>query len=199
MIKYKSIQVSRTTNLSLKMSAINASSSVPTSFDFIQSFKSLLERFESSEGIQNKIRILLEIFEKINKELALILAVETKDRWINFVCSIFTKITQFEKDYRLGNLHEVDEKLVDKFLKEIGCSKNMTTKFIKYYTGPSSSLSIETKKEIRRLESKRTLRNIKRVNYTGMDTIDSDCESDIWADLTVQKDPDYIFEDDEDD
>jgi len=185
------------------MSAINTSSFVKTSNDFIQSFKSLLEQFETSIGKQTKIRIALEIFEKINNELPLFLAVETQRRWIKFVCTIFSKTTEFKKDYRLGIWHEVDEKLVDKFIKQLDCTRNMASNFIQNYTGPSCSLTIETKKKIKQLEAKRTLRNIKRVNYTGMDTIEPESEYDgitnIWADLSRNNDSDYEFEEDEDD
>ena len=42
-----------------------------------------------------------------------------------------------------------------------------------------------------------------RINYTGMDTIEPECEfdgiTDIWADLTVYDDPDYVPEEDLDD
>ena len=47
---------------------------------------------------------------------------------------------------------------------------------------------------------KRSRRNIPRVNYAGMDTIEPESEFDgitnIWADLTIYEDPDYVFEED---
>jgi len=48
---------------------------------------------------------------------------------------------------------------------------------------------------------KRSLRNIPRVNYAGMDTIEPESEFDgitnIWADLTIYEDPDYVIEEDD--
>ena len=53
------------------------------------------------------------------------------------------------------------------------------------------------------IESHRPHRkNIKRVDYTGMDSIEPvdefDTITNIWADVTTNKDSDYEFEDDED-
>ena len=50
---------------------------------------------------------------------------------------------------------------------------------------------------------RRTARKYKVVNYTGMDTIEPECEfdgiTDIWYDETIHYDPDYVFEEDYDD
>lgn len=53
------------------------------------------------------------------------------------------------------------------------------------------------------MESQRPRRNIPRVDYTGMDSIEPENEFDgitnIWADETIEEDPDYVFEEDQDD
>jgi hypothetical protein len=61
---------------------------------------------------------------------------------------------------------------------------------------------IDAQTEIRWIECSRPLRrNIKNVDYTGMDTIEPESEFDvitnIWEDLTLEEDPDYEFEEDE--
>jgi hypothetical protein len=47
----------------------------------------------------------------------------------------------------------------------------------------------------------RSRRNVPRVDYTGMDTIEPESEydgiTDIWYDLTLQEDPDYVPEEDD--
>lgn len=52
------------------------------------------------------------------------------------------------------------------------------------------------------LKYQRPQRNIKRVNYTGMDSIEPESEfdgiTDIWADITIEEDPDYEFEEEYD-
>lgn len=45
----------------------------------------------------------------------------------------------------------------------------------------------------------RPRRNIKRINYSGMDTIEPESEydgiTDIWYDASIHFDPDYVIED----
>jgi hypothetical protein len=53
------------------------------------------------------------------------------------------------------------------------------------------------------MENSISLRNIPRVNYTGMDTIEPvdefDGITDIWFDTTIEEDSDYEYEEEEDD
>lgn len=69
-------------------------------------------------------------------------------------------------------------------------------------TNHTAVLNTIMRKRITQAESKlftgprRTLRNYKKVDYTGMDTIEPESEYDgitnIWADQTIYSDPDYL-------
>ena len=172
---------------------------------FCAETKVLLARCDSAYGKENKMRVALEIFEKVNKELPEIIASQNQNNlWINFVCCVFNKINQLNDEYNSGDWHEIDKKLLDKFLGELSKAKEFTSEIIRNYNGPyNTDIMIKAKNEHERLSKIRPRRNIKRVNYTGMDMIEPENEFDgitnIWADLTIQGDPDYEFEEDEDD
>lgn len=176
---------------------------VPTHSSFCAETKVLLARCDSTIGKENKMRIALEIFEKVNKELPQLIAVEDqKMSWRNFAACVFNKINDFNDEYSSGNWNDIDNKLVDKFVDELCKAKDFTSEIIRNYSGPcNTDLMIKAKNELERLATMRPRRNIKRVDYTGMDTIEPESEydgiTDIWADLTLSEDPDYEFEEDE--
>lgn len=178
---------------------------VPTHSSFCAETKVLLARCDSTIGKENKMRIALEIFEKVNKELPQLIAVEDqKMSWKNFAACVFNKINDFNDEYSSGNWNDIDNELVDKFVYELCKAKEFTAEIIRNYSGPcNTDLMIKAKNELERLATMRPRRNIKRVDYTGMDTIEPESEydgiTDIWADLTLSEDPDYEFEEDEDD
>jgi len=178
--------------------------------NFINEMKYLLILCGSEMNRENKMRIALKIYRKINQEVLKFIAVEGLDRWIKFVATIFNKSTEFIQDRNLGKYVDIDKNLVENFFEEINQARNFTIDIIRNYNGLVSDQFIsEAKAEILRLDNSRPRRNIKRVNYTGMDTIEPESEYDgitniwtdlyIWTDLSIYKDPDYVFEEDEDD
>ena len=65
------------------------------------------------------------------------------------------------------------------------------------YEDPDYIPDIKIKHKTTKTQTKtRPRRNVPVVDYTGMDTIEPECEfdgiTDIWADETIYEDPDYI-------
>jgi len=174
---------------------------------FYNEIKVLLIRLDLATGKENRMRVTLQIFEKINKDLPLIINSQSPNilAWKRFVCVIFNKINEFEDDYYSGNWDEIiDEILLDKFVGELITTKNFASEIIRNHSDYSiiDPDIIRAKNEVIRLDGIRPRRNIPRVNYTGMDVIEPKSEfdeiTDIWADLSIKEDPDYEFEEDED-
>lgn len=171
---------------------------------FINKMKNLLAKCEQAIGKENKMICALEVYQTINRDVNKLLQDTGVPIWIKFICSVFDKIIQFETDYRNGGWNEINEQLVEKFNQELSLAKKFVVNIIKNYNHEVwSELVSQCKDKITALEAQRPRRNIKRVNYTYMDTIEPECEddgiTDIWADLTLNEDPDYEFEEDEED
>ena len=171
---------------------------------FIADMKQMLKLLEEAAGMENKMKIALKIFEDIDTKFKKYLVSDGLHVWIKFIATIFNKTTELTEDRRLGKYFEIDENLVEKFFIVLNRVRNFTYLTVKEYCGvlEFEPKIFEAKKEIKRLETMRILRNINRVNYTGMDSIEPENEfdgiTDIWADLTINEDPNYEEEDDED-
>jgi hypothetical protein len=173
---------------------------------FVANMRKLLAYFESAQGKENKIRICLEIYETTNKALPkLIEKYKYVESWYRFAATVFNKTTEFITDFEEGNWVGVDKNLVEKFNDEIYKARKFVATLIKndWVLFPKIEEVIKAKKEIERLEKSRPRRNIPRIDYTGMDTIELvyeyDCITNIWFDETEEDDSDYEFEEDEDD
>lgn len=192
-------------NIIAAQSAVAIISPVSPEARFCAETKVLLARCESALGKENKMRVALEIFEKINKELPQIIASQNPSNlWINFVSCVFNKINEFNYEYSLGNWNEIDKKFVDKFIQELCKAEKFTLEIIRNYNGADIRYNIiKAKNQVERLDKMRPRRNIPRVDYTGMDSIEPESEfdgiTDIWFDLSLSEDPDYEFEEDKDD
>ena len=168
---------------------------------FATKIKDLLAKCDLEVGKENKMKVALEIYKLFNQEFDKTIAAEGINKWIRFVSTVFDKIIEFENEYHSGAWLQIEENLVQTFLDELNKTKKYTINLIKNYDGIYwSELISQTKVKIAAL---RPRRNIKRVNYTYMDTIEPECKydgiTDIWFDLTLNEDPDYVFEEDEDD
>ena len=166
---------------------------------FISEMKELL--LKPVKGNENKMLHILEVYEKLHNNLSRLIAVDGLDSWIKFVATVYLKTSEYIRDRDLGYYFAIDKNIVEKFLGQVFLVRNFTSNIIKNYSGYVLDDNITiAKEEIARLESGRPRRNIPRVNYTGMDSIEADDDvTDIWQDLTIQNDPDYEYEDDEDD
>jgi hypothetical protein len=170
---------------------------------FHNKIKGLLLKCEMEVSKENKMKVALEIYKLINKELYELIKNDAGVAiWIKFLCIVFDKIIYFEKEYHTGSWNEIDKKLVETFQNELGKAKIFVVNTIKNYnSGILTDVVVKTKEKIASLECQRPQRprrNIPRVDYTGMDTIEPESEfdgiPDIWADETIQEDPDYEFE-----
>ena len=166
---------------------------------FVSEMKDLLFKCESYKDKQNMMIIALKIYEKINKELSNRIAEDGLDTWIKYIATVYQKTSEFISDMDSGCYFVIDKNIVENFFSYVFKVRDFTSNIIKNYCGNVSDLSItRAKEEITKLESRRPRRNIPRVNYTGMDTIEPDSEFH-GNDLTLSEDPDYEFEEDEDD
>ena len=214
--KYKSLQIRYENNPSLKMSVIaksqnNTIAAKPTNYSvsskqFTYKMKDLIAKVTQSRGKENKMRFALEVFQTINREINQFLQDEKMlSMWVKFLCTILDKIITFETEYRNGEWHLINEEVVETFNNELEQTKQFVIDIIKNYKNVENfDVVLKAKDKITALEAERPRRNIKRVNYRYMDTLEPICKdnmvvNDIWADATISKDPDYVFEEDKDD
>lgn len=193
-----------TSNIVTKQTGIPISQPIHLSQLFCYEIKELLVECEKTEGKENRMKIALQIYKAINQDLKKYIKVEGKEKWMQLVCKIFDKIVEFENEYRCGLWHEIDKNLIKTFLNELNKAKNFTINIIKNYRGLGCiDIVSKTKEKIASYESQRPRRNIPRIDYTGMDSIEPGSKFDgitnIWADLTIHEDPDYVFEKDQKD
>ena len=171
---------------------------------FIANMNTLVALCEIAQGKENKMRICLEIYTKVNKELPKLIETSVAV-WLGFAATLFNKTTEFIIDSETGSWCEIDKKLVEKFNIEIYKARNFVATLIKnnFDLFSTHEQVMKAKEEIIRMETLRPRRNIPRVNYTGMDTIEPEDEfdeiTDIWFDTTIEEDSDYEFEEDEED
>ena len=174
---------------------------------FILLMKKLQEEFLSQNDKADKIRVFLEIFKNINKVLPY--HVKTNpEKWMEFLATVFNKTVELKAEYEKCLWADVDKALVRSFQFEYLKSYHFTMGTLRNYknikTGRGREIIDAAQTEIRCIECSRPFRrNIMPVDYTGMDTIEPESEfdtiTDIWADLTLVEDPDYEFEDEEED
>lgn len=191
-------------NITTKQTGVPISEPISWIKLFCDRVKNLSEECEKTEGMENRMKIALQVYKAINEDLENLIKVEGKEKWMKFVCSIFNKIVEFESDNRCGLWHKIDKNLVKTFLNELNKAKKITINIIKNYRGLSClDIVSKIKEKIISLESQRPRRNVPRIDYTGMDCIEPESEFDkitnIWADQTIEEDPDYVFEEDEED
>jgi hypothetical protein len=171
----------------------NTSTSLSGDADFADFVKRCLQKCEDAIGKENKINITTKLFTYLNANLEKVLEIATTDKWINFVCVIYMKCIEFENIYHKGLWFSVNTEICDKFLSELNKVKQITYIIIQTYNGVKKydEIFIETNKMI---ANSRPRRNIKRVNYTYMDSVEPECcdnIADIWKDYTVEYDSDY--------
>lgn len=136
---------------------------------FISDVNKLLCACSVAEGKENKMRVALEIFEYINQNLPEVVKRDENELWRNFAAAVFNKTTEMLDDAFQGNWFYVDKTLAKKFSAELHRSRDITTCLIK--NNPRSSSNPQVM-EAAKLENTRPRRNIARVDYRGMDTME---------------------------
>ena len=182
-------QVLLHTNLNLKMSAVAKSQhknnvatklatiGVPafTAYTsktaFITEMNALIFQCESTEGQENKMKVVLKIYEKLNENLSSRIAEDGLDCWITVIATVYLKSSEFIREMDNGEYFAINTNVVKRFCSYVFQVRNFISNIIKNYGGNKSHPSItRAKEEIARLESVRPRRSILRVNYTGMAT-----------------------------
>ena len=205
----------------VKLTGANPSPIIDSKTLFISEMKELLGLCAISEGQENKMKIALKIYVINNVKLSELVSSYGIDMWICYIATAYNKTTQFYKEWEMGNYSQYNKKLVEEFLWNLERYRNMFTDIIKNYNGNILHPNInEAKAEILREVSEpstRPRRNIRRVNYAGMDMCSEDigkiCVFKPWfedgkviekmskkllAHVNELDDEDYIFEEDQD-
>lgn len=171
--------------------------------EFRDQINDLLNKIHQEKTSLGKIPIAIEVFELTRNNMYLL--VKDIQRWHKFIITVFNKCVEFEKEYREGKWLQFDKELVDKLVEGIYKTKDMTMNIMKVRSDEGYSNYVPYFREtIQLAEATRPYRrSAPRVNYTGLDTIEPECEDDhitnIWEDLTREEDSDYEYEQDYDD
>ena len=189
---------------------------------FVSEMKELLRLCEVTEGKENKMKTAIKIFELNIVELPHLISNYGIDMWILYIATAYNKTTQFLRDRENGDYTQLDKNLVEELFHNLEIYRNMFNHIIKNYNGVKYHPNLnEAKAEILRdasTSSTRPRRNIKRVNYAGMDMGEEDigeiCVFKPWfkdgkviekcfktrlSQANELDDEDYIFEEDKDD
>ena len=179
---------------------------------FIAKIKKILADCESAVGKANKMRECKNVMKINSNDLPYLLEkskLYDKNCWQKYAVTVYNKCIEFDNEYILNNgWYEVDQELVREFVSEYQFTKKIVTNHIK-----SVDINTLTKEEHKQFvtDAKKAIetaekgryrrRNIPVVNYTGMDTIEPECEydgiTDIWYDDSYSYDPDYVPEEEE--
>ena len=137
---------------------------------FVNELSALIFQCESTEGKENKMKVVLKIYEKLNKDLSNRIAEDGLNCWINFIATVYLKTSEFVREMDGGEFFGIDTNVVKIFCSYVFQVRNFTSNIIKNYCGNVSHNNSITraKEEINRIESGRPRRSIPRVNYTGM-------------------------------
>jgi hypothetical protein len=140
---------------------------------FNYAIKKIVALCSAAEGIENKMRVSLELYEYLNKNLPEFVEKYKSEAWIVFTATVFNKTTEMVDDEKQGNWFYIDKALVKKFNIELHKCRNMAMSLIKNYPVWSSNVSVKTsKEEIARVENSRPRRSVLRVDYKCMDIME---------------------------
>ena len=180
--------------------------------NFTNRLKILLRDCELAQGKYDKMRKAVEIFEQINQKFPKILSEKSSKlntQWSVFAACIYNKTTEFYINFANDCKDVMDKNLTKNHYFEFIKARKFLKAYLKNLKISNPSCIDMTNnhfakafKNIDEYENvTRPRRNISPVDYTGMDTIDPECEydgiTDIWVDLTINYDPDYVPEKDE--
>lgn len=189
----------------------------PEETAFINTTKDLLAQCQAAQGKQARMKIALQIYKNVNEKLTTFLA-QNPNLWNKFAATVYNKAIEFEQQYKNNDyINEVDASLHIEFESEFSRTINFLENYLGSQIGYFALLSLLSSNnndplnealqtiEKRKLEkaNARPRRNIQRINYAGMDTIEPesgfDGITDIWFDESQFYDTDYVFEEDEED
>ncbi len=168
-------QVLLHTNLNLKMSAVaknqhkNNVATKLTKNAFVNEIQTLIFQCGSTEGQENRMKVILNVYEKLNENLSSRIIEDGLDCWITFIATVYLKSSDFIREMDNGEYFAINTNIVKRFCSYVFQVRNFTSNIIKNYGGNKVHPSIaRAREEIDRLESVRPRRSILRVNYAGM-------------------------------
>lgn len=189
---------------------------------FVYTVKDYLKEQSEAVGMSDQMKAAFKLMKYINEELPPIIDLIG----MKFVLCVYSKTVQFSDEFNRGKYEELDRVLVKQFMREIEKSEKMARKYILNHhmdytpvseTDAQNLQIFKTALKDRKNRAKkiakdtykqnivpttnvRPRRNIPRVDYTGMDTIEPEDEydgiTDIWYDDSISYDPDYNPEED---
>lgn len=141
--------------------------------EFIRKCKQLLSDCQKAFGKENKAKICIKLYDIINNELPELFE-KDKYEWIHFVASTYNKILDIERELNESNfIISVD--ILDTLSTKLFQAKNFTSEMLKKHSDLRIHPQIEkAMKNLKKTEPTRPRRNIKRVDYTGMDMNEDD-------------------------
>jgi hypothetical protein len=179
----------------------NAMKYTPEESIFIKKIKDYLEKIEKASNVKERMPFVIDMFKIINRDLQHFLFTNTK-KWTKFAIVVYNKTTGFLNDINtISNINSVYYKLVDGRPCEITKARILLKKNLSLLKDRDLSLfDIGELICIERFNidpiKSRPRRNISKVDYTGMDTIEPESDYDgitnIWTDITIYEDPDYV-------
>jgi hypothetical protein len=171
---------------------------------FTMTIKNFIDKINTDTCSERKISFLVEMYKIINNEFERLLNLNPK-KWVLFASILYNKTIEFQKDLeKKPHLKYSYNQVLGKTPCLLEKAKNFLVKCLLHINATSPELINPYLINMRgpdfiqadlNIETARPRRNIPRVDYTGMDMIEPESEYDgitnIWADPTIDEDPDY--------
>lgn len=188
----------------------------PNELRFVRIIKKLFHDSKETNDTKTKVEITIAIYKEFNRTFPDIFSNLRDEKrillWLRFVAVALLKITEFNNLIKSGNLKNITSEKIDEIVYEFSVARNYILGIMYDYNylveqNLHDNYFALAKAEITRFESlkprRNPRRNIKQVDYTGMDTIEPydefDGITDIWYDESISYDPDYEPSEDEED
>jgi hypothetical protein len=182
-------------------------------FDLRREYSVMLKVKPYSSDIKTEMYNALLALRNINNNVINYLE-NTPNEMNLHAAVVYNKAIQFLGQFKDGCYNNVqDGQLLNDFADELLHTINLLHNYVlSFYrikinidNNESANAKLEkntTKRELPTFQDvRRSRRKVQRVDYTGMDTIEPESEfdgiTDIWYDLTLQEDPDYVPEQDD--
>ena len=143
---------------------------------FVEKIKPLLESVnqESFATLNDKIILSTIIYGTINQYFPDIYEAN-KLKWINFMALVFNKTIELEQQIKEQPHYKFDEVTLENFNRELNKARKITVQIL---SGDTSFTTDQTvllaKQKILNMSNQRSRRNLKRINYSGLDMNEDD-------------------------
>jgi hypothetical protein len=116
--------------------------------DFIVNISKLVDETDRAKGEDNKMKVALDFYKLINKDLNKLVQIFSMDKLIKFIRTVYYKTIQFETDYQVGRWNKIDKKLLNNYVIEFTKTKKYLIHLIKSYHGDNWELKAATENDI---------------------------------------------------